>query len=74
MGSMQHPLYSFLTSSKTNPNHHGKIMWNFNKFLISSDGTVLNRFGTRSDTQDASVDKAVAEAVQALNKGAQPSE
>ena len=67
MGSTQHPLYSLLTSATTNPKFYGKITWNFNKFLIGPDGTILNRFGTRTDPEDEKVDKAVAEAVKALN-------
>ena len=67
MGSTQHPLYSLLTSATTNPKFYGKITWNFNKFLIGPDGTILNRFGTRTDPEDEQVDKAVGEAVKALN-------
>jgi glutathione peroxidase len=38
------PLYEYLTSKATNPEFGGKITWNFNKFLISKDGTIVNRF------------------------------
>jgi glutathione peroxidase len=50
-GSGQHPLFTYLTSKKTNPEFSGKISWNFNKFLISRDGQIVNRFGSR-DTPD----------------------
>ena len=46
-GKGQHPLYAYLTSKKTNPEFGGKISWNFNKFLISRDGQIVNRFGSR---------------------------
>lgn len=47
-GGNQHPLYTFLTSEESNPRHAGRITWNFNKFLISKDGTVAARFGSRT--------------------------
>jgi glutathione peroxidase len=39
-----HPLYAFLTSPGTNPEFHGKIGWNFAKFLIDRTGKVIARF------------------------------
>jgi glutathione peroxidase len=38
------PLFDFLTSVETNPGSAGEIRWNFNKFLIGKDGTILARF------------------------------
>jgi glutathione peroxidase len=51
-GTEQHPLYNYLTSPKTNPDHSGKITWNFNKFLIDRTGEVVARFGSRTQPQD----------------------
>lgn len=51
-GDDQHPLYAYLTSEETNPTFGGKISWNFNKFLISGDGQVVNRFGSRTKPDD----------------------
>ena len=45
-GSNKHPLFEFLTSKNTNPKFGGSISWNFNKFLISPDGKIVNRFGS----------------------------
>lgn len=45
-GSNKHPLFEFLTSKSTNPKFGGSISWNFNKFLISTDGKIVNRFGS----------------------------
>ncbi len=62
-GGEQHPLYRYLTSEESNPEFGGKISWNFNKFLISKDGRILNRFGSRTEPEDESLIKAVEEAL-----------
>ncbi len=48
------PLYQFLTSKDTNPKHAGKVKWNFEKFIIARDGTIVARFmsDTEPDSQD----------------------
>ena len=51
-GSQQHPLYHFLTSKDSNPEFGGKISWNFNKFLVSPEGKVVARFGSRTKPDD----------------------
>src|SRR5690349_18367627 len=43
-GSDMDPLFQYLTSKETNPAFAGDIKWNFNKFLIGRDGSVLARF------------------------------
>jgi len=50
-----HPLYQFLTDKKTNPEFGGKISWNFNKFLISKEGKITGRFGTRKKPLDQEI-------------------
>lgn len=51
------PLYQYLTSKETNPDHAGEISWNFEKFLIGRDGKVVARFAPRVKPND---DKVVA--------------
>jgi glutathione peroxidase len=58
-GKEQHPLYAYLTSKTTNPEFSGKISWNFNKFLISRDGKIVNRFGSRAAPDDSVMTAAV---------------
>jgi glutathione peroxidase-family protein len=58
-----HPLYKYLTDKKTNPKHAGKISWNFNKFLISKDGKIINRFSTPTKPMDNEVISAIEEAL-----------
>jgi len=58
-GKGQHPLYAYLTSKETDPEFSGNISWNFNKFLISKDGKIVNRFGSRTAPDDAELIDAV---------------
>jgi len=62
-GTDQHPLYSYLVSEETNPDFAGKISWNFNKFLISDDGEVIGRFGSRTPPDDPKLIEAIEQAV-----------
>ena len=58
-----HPLYEFLTSKQTNPDFGGSISWNFNKFLISKDGVIIDRFGSRQKPQSDEVVQAIEKAL-----------
>src|SRR5207249_4021346 len=49
VGDDASPLYKFLTSKQTNPKHAGPVLWNFEKFLIGRDGTVVARFASDVD-------------------------
>lgn len=62
-GSDQHPLYRFLTNKKTNPEFGGDISWNFNKFLISRDGKIVARFGSKDKPDDPAVVAAIENAL-----------
>ena len=64
-GKNQHPLFAWLTSKQSNPSFGGGISWNFNKFLISPEGSVINRFGSRIDPNQK---KLIAAIEQALTK------
>jgi glutathione peroxidase len=46
-------LYKYLTSEETDKPFAGKITWNFEKFLIGRDGTIVHRFApkTKPDTE-----------------------
>ena len=61
-GKKADPLYTFLISQKNGRGRFGsKIKWNFTKFLIGKDGSVLKRFAP-TDTPE-SIDKFVSEAL-----------
>ena len=57
------PLYKYLTSVDTQPAKKGDITWNFEKFLIGRDGTVVARFTPKTTPDDPQVASAVATAV-----------
>ena len=43
-GEGRHPLYGLLTAAADAEGHTGDIRWNFEKFLVGPDGTVVARF------------------------------
>ncbi|MDH3582686.1 MAG: glutathione peroxidase [Phycisphaerae bacterium] len=60
-GDEAHPLYKYLTSEKAPIKEHGKIKWNFEKFLVDRSGQVIARFGPRTKPGQlaAAIDKAL---------------
>ncbi|MDV7999934.1 glutathione peroxidase [Rhodococcus sp. IEGM 1408] len=61
-GSGAHPLYRWLKSERSGL-LGGRITWNFTKFLIGRDGTVVGRFGPNKKPEDlrAAVEEALAQ-------------
>jgi len=57
------PLYSYLTSEKTNPGFAGEIPWNFTKFLVNRQGKVVARFLPENKPNDEVVIKAIEQAL-----------
>ena len=55
-GDGQHPLYKYLTGLKDNG---GEIAWNFNKFLVSTDGTVVAHLPSKAEPMSDDVKKQV---------------
>jgi glutathione peroxidase len=58
-GKNQSDLYKYLTSPDTNPKTAGPIQWNFEKFLIARDGTVVARFGSSVAPESRSLVEAI---------------
>ncbi len=53
------PLYKFLTAEATDPKFPGEVKWNFEKFLIGRDGTIVNRFRSKVAPDSEEMVKAV---------------
>jgi glutathione peroxidase len=62
-GDDKAPLYQYLTDKTANPATGGEIKWNFTKFLVGRDGTILARFepATKPDSPEviAAIEKAL---------------
>ena len=62
-GDNRHPLYVAL-AGKDSP-FPGDIHWNFTKFLIGRDGTILNRFDSKVKPESPEITAAIAAALAA---------
>ena len=58
-GPDQHPLYRFLTDEGTNPKFGGEIQWNFNKFLVDKNGTIVARFDSKDTPEGDKITQAI---------------
>lgn len=58
-GADQHPFYTYLTNSKSDPEFAGEISWNFNKFIIDRNGKIVARFGSKDTPESESVTAAI---------------
>ncbi|GAA2358648.1 glutathione peroxidase [Saccharopolyspora halophila] len=47
-GKRRHPLYAKLARATDEHGHTGDIRWNFEKFLLATDGTVAARFSPQT--------------------------
>jgi glutathione peroxidase len=58
-GEGRHPIYDELTSVPDADGAAGDVQWNFEKFLLGPDGTVLARFRPRTVPDDPEVMAAI---------------
>jgi glutathione peroxidase len=58
-GEKRHSLYTELTATPDTAGDAGDIQWNFEKFLISPDGSVVARFRPMVDPQSDEVVSAI---------------
>jgi glutathione peroxidase len=58
-GPGRHPLFAQLTETATQGGEAGDVQWNFEKFLISPEGKVVARFGTKTEPEDVELVDAI---------------
>ena len=58
-GPGRHALYDSLTDAVDASGEAGDVQWNFEKFLVSVDGTVVNRFRPKTTPKDDVVISAI---------------
>ena len=64
-GDTKDPLYAYLTDTTRNPATGGDIKWNFTKFLVGRDGTIIARYEPKVKPTDAEVTGAIEKALAA---------
>lgn len=64
-GAGRHPLYQALTAAPDAGGYTGDIRWNFEKFLVGPDGTVVARFDPRTPPDAPEVVAAIESALPA---------
>ena len=58
-GAQRHPIYSELTQTADAEGHDGDVRWNFEKFLVGSDGAVIARFAPTVDPESPEIVEAI---------------
>jgi glutathione peroxidase len=62
-GANRHPLYDELTATPDAEGKAGDVQWNFEKFLVSSDGEILARFRPLTTPDDPELLAAIEAAL-----------
>jgi glutathione peroxidase len=62
-GDGRDPLYAELTKTADAEGHDGDIRWNFEKFLVDPDGSVIARFAPQTTPDDPAVVSAIQSAL-----------
>jgi glutathione peroxidase len=62
-GDGRHALYQQLAPKADGEGHTGDIRWNFEKFLVSRDGEVLERFSPMVEPENADIVGAIEKAL-----------
>ena len=58
-GPGRHPLFDILTAAADDEGQAGDVLWNFEKFLVSPEGTVVRRWRPRTVPEAAEVVSAI---------------
>ncbi|GIG90109.1 glutathione peroxidase [Plantactinospora endophytica] len=58
-GPDRHPLYAALVDASDTDGHSGDIRWNFEKFLVGPEGTVVARFAPQVEPESPEISAAI---------------
>jgi glutathione peroxidase len=58
-GPGRHPLYQLLVDTPDSEGNAGDVAWNFEKFLVASDGAVAGRFRPQVEPEDPALIAAI---------------
>jgi glutathione peroxidase len=58
-GEYQHPLFAELTAVRDVEDYTGDVRWNFEKWLISRDGEITERFSPLTTPEDPAISAAI---------------
>ena len=59
-GKNQHPLYAELSKAVDGEGKNGNVKWNFEKFLVGRDGTVVGRYRSKTTPEQLTADVEAA--------------
>ena len=59
-GPGRHPAYDVLTATSDADGDSGDVQWNFEKFLVAPDGSVVGRFRPTTEPESAEVVAAIS--------------
>ncbi|NLU82319.1 glutathione peroxidase [Rhodococcus sp. HNM0569] len=62
-GENRHAIYTELTKTADDSGEAGDVQWNFEKFLVAPDGTVVRRFRPKTEPDAPEVIAAIEEAL-----------
>ena len=62
-GPGRHPVYAELVQTSDADGEAGDVQWNFEKFLVGADGTVLARFRPRTEPESPEITSAIESAL-----------
>jgi glutathione peroxidase len=62
-GLNRHPIYASLEQVSDATGHSGDIRWNFEKFVVSADGSKITRFAPKTKPDDPEVIAAIEAAL-----------
>ncbi len=58
-GDQRHPVFAALVETPDQSGRTGDVAWNFEKFLLTADGSPVARFGTKIEPDDPRVVDAI---------------